>query len=390
MPKRTLTDNMIAALKPKAARYAVPDPKLAGHYVRVTPTGSKSFVAVARDPNGKQVWHTIGSTDLHKLDTAREHARTAMLAIKGGRDRSGPESFEKVAEDWLKRHVAAKGLLTGAERSRHLYKHVMPAWGGRDFRSIRRKDVAALLDTIEDNAGPAAADGALSIIRAIGNWYATRNDDYVSPVVRGMRRTSSKDTARSRILDDAEVSAVWNAAEGTFGDFVKLLLLTAQRRRKVTLMKWNDISVDGTWHMPNGNTREKGTGGDLLLPEMALTIIRSRPRLANNPYVFPGPQTRAFTGFSYGKQQLDAKLPAMPQWGLHDLRRTSRSLMSRAGVRPDIAERVLGHAMGGVEGIYDRHSYRDEKGQALRMLAGLLENILRPEGPKVVSIHKTA
>ena len=56
----------------------------------------------------------------------------------------------------------------------------------------------------------------------------------------------------------------------------------------------------------------------------------------------------------------------MPQWQLHDLRRTARSLMSRAGVRPDIAERVLGHAISGVEGVYDRHPYRDEKADALR------------------------
>src|SRR6476659_5496514 len=98
MARRTLTDVSIAALKPKSKRYAIPDPKLAGHYVRVTPNGAKSFVAVARDPRGKQIWHTIGCADLHKLDEARELARTAMKAIKGGEDRAGPQSFQAVAE----------------------------------------------------------------------------------------------------------------------------------------------------------------------------------------------------------------------------------------------------------------------------------------------------
>ena len=74
---------------------------------------------------------------------------------------------------------------------------------------------------------------------------------------------------------------------------------------------------------------------------------------------------------------------SIPKWRLHDLRRTARSLMSRAGIRPDIAERVLGHAITGVEGVYDRHSYREEKAHALRALAGLIENILRPELAKV-------
>ena len=57
--------------------------------------------------------------------------------------------------------------------------------------------------------------------------------------------------------------------------------------------------------------------------------------------------------------------------------------MSRAGVRPDISERVLGHAIAGVEGVYDRHKYSDEKAHALKALAGLIENILRPEAAKV-------
>jgi integrase len=68
----------------------------------------------------------------------------------------------------------------------------------------------------------------------------------------------------------------------------------------------------------------------------------------------------------------------MPGWTLHDLRRTARSLMSRAGVRPEIAEKVLGHVAGGVEGVYDRHSYRDEKRDALARLATLVDGIVSP------------
>ena len=60
--------------------------------------------------------------------------------------------------------------------------------------------------------------------------------------------------------------------------------------------------------------------------------------------------------------------------------------MSRAGVRPDIAERVLGHAIKGVEGVYDRHSYREEKAHALVALASLIENITNPPANKVVNI----
>jgi integrase len=387
MPRRTLTDKSIAALK-VAKRTTIPDPKLAGHYIRVTPSGAKTFVAVARDPRGTQVWHTIGSADLHTLDEARELARIATKAIKLGTDPMGPQSFQSVADEWLKRHVDAKGIITSKEKRRYLEKHILPAWGGRDFKSIKRIDVAKLLDTIEDK-GPTAADAALGVIRSIMNWYATRNDDYVSPIVRGMRRSDPKERARSRILNDDELRIVWKQAEtnGTFGALVRLLLLTGQRRTTVASMRWDDVSVDGTWMIP-AEKREKGTGGELVLPEAALAIIKSRPRFASNPYVFAGRYDGAhFSNYGKAKATFDAKLPAMPQWGLHDLRRTARSLMARAGVLPHVSERVLGHAMDGVEGIYDRQRYREEKARALRALAGLIENILRPPGEKVVNLR---
>src|SRR6516162_8622082 len=146
MARRTWTDNSIAALKPRAGRYAEPDPKLSGHYVRVTPKGAKSFVAVSRDPQGKQVWHTIGSTELYKVEEARELARTAIKAIKVGENRAGPQSFEAVAELWLKRHVDAKGLRTAPQIKAYLNRHVLPEWRSRDFETITRSDVTALLD----------------------------------------------------------------------------------------------------------------------------------------------------------------------------------------------------------------------------------------------------
>ena len=73
----------------------------------------------------------------------------------------------------MKRHVEAKGLITAKERRRYLAKHILPAWAGRDFTSIKRSDVAKLLDQIEDNAGPTAADATLGVIRSICNSART-------------------------------------------------------------------------------------------------------------------------------------------------------------------------------------------------------------------------
>jgi integrase len=69
----------------------------------------------------------------------------------------------------------------------------------------------------------------------------------------------------------------------------------------------------------------------------------------------------------------------MKHWTFHDLRRTARSLLSRAGIANDIAERVLGHVIPGVRGVYDRYEYRDEKKDALERLGAMVERILLPK-----------
>jgi integrase len=94
------------------------------------------------------------------------------------------------------------------------------------------------------------------------------------------------------------------------------------------------------------------------------------------PFVFGG--SRPVTALSQIKRRLDEAVPIAP-WRLHDLRRTARSLMSRAGVNKDIAERCLAHAIGGVSGVYDRHAYLEEKRQAFEALAGLVQRIVDPQ-----------
>ena len=92
------------------------------------------------------------------------------------------------------------------------------------------------------------------------------------------------------------------------------------------------------------------------------------------------------------KAKNGTKVEALPNWTLHDLRRTAKTLMVRAGVRPDISERVLGHVIAGVEGTYDRHSYADEKRDALEKLAAMVERILNPLPSNVENLgeHRAA
>jgi integrase len=388
--RKTLTDKGVAALKPRAQRYAAPDPQLTGHYVRITPNGAKSFAAVTRDPDGKQIWTTLGATDRMTIATARELAREAITRVRAGLPAVEPkaETFGAVVDNWLKRHVDANALISSREIKRLLDVHVLPTWRHREFTSIRRSDVATLLDRVEDHHSPRQADYVLNIVRSIMNWYATRHDDYNPPIVKGMKR--QKVASRARVLDDHEIRQVWRAAEanGTFGAIIRMCLLTAQRSRKVAAMKWSDFSGhSGEWSVPK-ESREKDTGGILTLPTAALDIVRAQPQLESNPFVFAGRGDGPYRGFSAGKVALDAKLPPeTPKWTVHDLRRSARSLMARAGVSSEHAERVMGHAIGGIEAIYDRYAYRDEKADALKRLAALIDGIVHPR-ENVVSIVK--
>jgi integrase len=394
-----LSDAGVAALKGRAARYSFPDPELRGHYVRVQPSGAKSFVAVTRDgSSGRQIWTTIGPVDLMTIDEAREKAREVIKRVQAGQPAFAPpvkvETFGEVADNWLQRHVVARGLRSEKEIRRILNVYVLPHWKDRPFRDIKRVDIASLLDRIEDANGARQSDYVLAVIRQISFWHGSRADDYVVPFTRGMRRGAA--AARARILDDVELRALWKAAEasGAFGAFVRLALLTAQRREKLLTLQWTDIGPDGVWTIASG-PREKGTAGELKLPPAAIELSEALPRFAGNPCVFAAARGDGpFSGFSKMKKALDAKiaaeLPDMPSWTLHDLRRTARSLMSRAGVPGEHGERVLGHMQPGVQGIYDRHQYFEEKAAALRHLAALIDSIVhpKPEADTVVPMRK--
>jgi integrase len=213
----------------------------------------------------------------------------------------------------------------------------------------------------------------------MANWHATRSRHYRSPLVKGTRRGSA--TKRDRILNDDELRAVWQQAEanGTYGALVRMALLTAQRQDKLATLKWSDLEAN-VWTIAT-LPREKGNAGLLELPEQAMAIINAQSR--NGSYVFAAARSdKPISGWSKLKRAFDAKVKIAP-WAFHDLRRTAKSLMARAGVRPDISERVMGHAIPGVEGVYDRYQYKEEKAHALRAIVGIIENITQSPSSKV-------
>src|SRR5262249_30636285 len=267
--------------------------------------------------------------------------------------------------------------------------------GARPIADIKRSEIVRLLDGIEDHSGPRMADVALAVLRRIMTWHATRSDDFVPPIVRGMSRQNVAEHRRSRILDDNELRRLWAAtADGQpFSNLLGSLLWTAARRgegagmkwsemgaegAKAAGMKWSEISagsaidVDSVWTLPKVRSKTK-VAVIRPLSRAAQAVLAAQPH--DGEWAFTPTRTRPLKQFAAPKAKLDAAA-GLSGYRLHDLRRTSRSLLWRAGVNPDIAERCLGHALPIIQATYDRYHPATELAHAFESLATLIERIV--------------
>ena len=347
---------------------------------------------------GRQHWVGLGT------NLAPEHARKRALKVaaqaKDGdkpvsvavdaakRRQSWGYTVDQLLDDFIDRY--AKNLRSVAAIKRCFDVDVRPQLGKKLAQDLRRKDIVDLLDAIEDRGSPVQADRTLAYVRKALRWHSARDDTFVVPIVPGMARTKPKERARTRILGDDEIRDLYAALDALGNDapkcvpaFVKFLLLTGQRLRMASNLPWSEIDGD-EWTVPPARNK---TGLDHLVPLTATTVALIGPKGRGYVFSSDGGKT-AFSGFSKSKQALDRKLAAIrkaagrkpvERWTFHDLRRSARSLMSRAGVSSDHAERVLGHVIPGVRGVYDRHEYAAEKRAALEKLDVQVGRILRPD-----------
>jgi integrase len=384
-----LTAKSVQHIKAGTKRREIPDNGCAGLYLIVQPSGAKSW-ALRYRYEGRPTKLTL--KEAKSLADARSAAVAALRELERGNDpaeakkaaaikaaAAKADTVVAVCEEYLKRE--GKKLRTADQRVSILNRLVYPRFGERPIETIKRGEIARLLDDIEDASGPRMADVTLATLRRIFNWHALRSDEFRSPIVRGMARTNAKERARSRILSDDELRAVLAAAMAAdgFGALVRFLLLTSARRGEAAAMRWDEVDADGLWTLPASRSKTK-VGVPRPLSHAAQSLLEAQPRIEGCPYVFTADGITPTQNFSRGKSSLDAA-SGVTDWRLHDLRRTARSLLSRAGVNPDVAERCLGHAIPGVRGIYDRHKFIDEMRHAFEALAAQIERIVnRPEG----------
>lgn len=372
-------------------RIEIWDSKVPGFGMRVTPSGTRSFVLMYR-VNGHQRRLTLGQYPILTLARAREKAITALQQVGDGIDPNPTKEdqqrhkesqaayrFDEAVGSFVTLHCERHNRpVTARDTARILNSYFIAPWADRDIREITRIEIVRLLDAIAEDGKPSAANHALSAIRKFFNWCVERGMLDVSPC-HGVKKPT-KDRSRDRVLDDAEIKTIWQAADKAgypFGPIIKLLLLTAQRRNEVGRMQWHHLDLtQGLWTLPAELTKSNRQHMVPLSPETR-RLLASLPRQSKD-YVFATRNTGGpFVDFSGGKRLFD-QVANVQGWTLHDLRRTAATQMAKLGTPPHVVERILNHTsgtFGGVAGVYNRFQYVPEMREALERWAAQIRHL---------------
>jgi integrase len=141
-------------------------------------------------------------------------------------------------------------------------------------------------------------------------------------------------------------------------------MLSAQRLNEVGGMRWDEIEGD-VWAIPGERHKSKNRH-EVPLSSALVHLLATAPR--HDDHVFSVRSGRPVKPGQRFKIKIDRET-GVSDWRFHDLRRSGATMMAEGGVQRFILERVLGHSDRSVTAVYDRATYREEKRQALEVLA---------------------
>lgn len=419
MARLKLTDGIVEGVEKGGADVYLWDSALPRFGLRVTKAGARIYLvqyrpkgAASAGPKTRRV--IIGQHDgeLWNCTKARAAARKILAAVDLGQDpfadrqaereardqaaaaaqaeraaqalearRREKETFGVLVEAYIERRLSKRRSATEAAR---LLRHgPSTAWGSRHIASLKRSDVADLVETIAQRS-EAVARSTYAELRPFFDWCVERDLIDLSPCASLTAPPRPK--ARDRVLAADELRLIWRASGELgfpFGHVLKLLMLTGQRRAEVAGMRRSELDLEGGhWRIPAERSKN-GQAHEIDLPPEALEIIKTIPDTGD--LLFPARGEGAVRGFSATKRKLDATIEELrkadaeragqeppekplPAWRIHDLRRTAATGMAALGFPPHVVERVLNHVSGtqsGLVGVYQRHEYRSERKAAL-------------------------
>jgi integrase len=395
-----LTDTTVAELELPAGKteHFAWDDDLPGFGCRLR-AGTKRWYIQYR-AGRQQRRESLGDVRKVKLAAARSIARKRFAQVELGADPAADRAKTKAAAvaDKLNLGLVADRYLKAKEdrlrpstfeaASRYFRSH----WASLrelPIGNIKRANIAAALQEITAKHGRVAASRARANLSALFGWAMKEGLCDVNPVIV-TNDPAAGITPRERVLEDQELRAVWNAClDDPFGRVIKLLTLTGCRRSEIGDLKWSEVDLDsGVMTIPGTRTKNRRTL-TLTLAPMAIDILRTAPRRDDQTFVFGKNGSAGFNAWSYSQISLNNRIAGtagrpLPHWTIHDLRRTARSGLGKIGIAPHIAERVIGHTVGKIEAVYDRHTYAAEIKTALLRWSETVASIVEDQPSNVV------
>jgi integrase len=352
------------------------DKEIKGFGVRRQTDGA--FYILRYRHKGKQRQITIGR---HGSPWTVETARRKAISLLGGivegsdplaeREAMVPETLGPTIERYLSRKKPDLKPRAFVEVERHLARQ-SSSLHSLALTDVDRRTIAQLLGEIEEGSGPVARNAVRASLSAFWTWAIREGLTEVNPV-SGTGKAAQ--TSRDRVLSEGELRTIWHAlGDDAFGDIIRLLILTGQRRQEIGGLRWVEIAGDSIILPPERTKNSRRH--ELPLSPQAARIIARQPR--SGEYVFGD-----FMNWHYPKTVLDRRC-GLPHWTLHDLRRTAATMMhDRLDILPHVVEAILNHVSGhkaGVAGVYNRAKYLSPMRDALVRWANHVERIVTAEG----------
>lgn len=384
----SLNDKKIKSLlkQAKTGRHAVGN----GLYFRVSAEGS-GFWAVRYTINNRRRELNVGKYPSVGLAQANLKAAEIKMTVKEGNDplaeKQRPDqptflSVNDLAEDWLKE---CRKRLKHPKIPERLYKRdIAPFVGELKPEQVTARDIRAIIQTIAASDRPTIANDALLYCKQIfrhGVKLDLITHNPADPF--SVNDAGGAEKSRTRALSLEELQALLQTLRNESDQFSRenylatlLLVSLGVRKSELIESKWSEFDLDDQlWNLPESRSK-MGAGITIPLSTTACQWLEElRIRAFRSDYVFPnrrasksphmGPDT---LNAAFAKLFREQKMP-VEHFTVHDLRRTCRSLLAAQGTPGHVAERCLNHKLKGVEGIYDRYDYLDERRAALDRLS---------------------